>query len=408
MQKTRRDSYKARIPRGQLALLFVRALALGICVPLSSLLLLEKGCTVSTLPLVMGAFSGAVVLLELPSGVVADTFGRRRTFLLSLLLNLLHIAVFLVGDGLALMVATMLLRGAATAFSSGSVEALILEQTVARQGKEVLPSVSYQLSVLETGGIAAGTLLGGAVPLVFGAYQPVMWLAAVLVLVQALLCTLFVREERPSGAAPSMLQCVREGARFVSRDRTVLSVLVATLGAGIFLFAFESFWQPMLLETQSGGDWALGPFSFGLYGIAMVGGFIAARLLTRRERWPAAFLITRLLMAAALVFASFQSHIAGFSGGALLCYLLLGGSNIAEVSLLNESTPDTLRASVLSVNSLCCRLGGLVFSLLSAALVSGIGMRGVWVTAACLLALCMALSAAVRKAPSIVAVGAEK
>ena len=65
------------------AILFLNTFGNGILSPVFSLILLARGCDFITLPLVMGVYSATVILCEVPTGVFADLFGRRRTFLLS-------------------------------------------------------------------------------------------------------------------------------------------------------------------------------------------------------------------------------------------------------------------------------------------------------------------------------------
>lgn len=396
----------AGIPPAQLLLLFFRALGMGIFAPVLSLLLLENGCTIATLSLVMGTFGITVVVLEFPSGVAADTFGRRRTFFMALWFSLVSFLLVGLGSGVPLLAVSMLFRGAGTAFGSGSMEALVLEQAVARRGEEALPAITRANTLLETAGVAVGALLGGAVPLLTGRYDAVAWLAAALVLVQAALCWFFVSEpviasERPA----SMLACIRECGGLLRRSRLVAALLLSSVGVGFVLFTVESYWQPSFLAL-GGGNWALGPLSFCGFLAALLGGVAVSALLERRGRagwWPG-FLLGRLAMGAAMVVFSLQGRPSTFVAGYLTVYLLLGCGNIPNDALLAAAIPNRLRSSILSVSSLVLRGGGLLSSLLCGAVVGRIGIPGVWRIAGLLLAAVMAVCALLgKRAPASVA-----
>ena len=67
----------------QRLILFLHSFSGGVLMPILSLLLLERGCDLRTLPLVLGVYSATVILCEVPTGVCADLLGRKKTFLIS-------------------------------------------------------------------------------------------------------------------------------------------------------------------------------------------------------------------------------------------------------------------------------------------------------------------------------------
>jgi len=74
---------------------FLRMLATGIISPVLALMLLAHGGTIETVSLLIGVYSVTVVAAEFPSGVLADLFGQRRTFLLSTLFGVLSFCLVL-------------------------------------------------------------------------------------------------------------------------------------------------------------------------------------------------------------------------------------------------------------------------------------------------------------------------
>lgn len=68
-------------PKAAFIPITLESLARGILIPILSMILLEKGLTMTQLPLGLAICSTAIFLLEVPCGVLSDTIGRRRIFL---------------------------------------------------------------------------------------------------------------------------------------------------------------------------------------------------------------------------------------------------------------------------------------------------------------------------------------
>lgn len=126
----------------------------GIIMPVLSLLLLSRGCTMQTLPLMLGLYSLTALFLEVPSGVFADWRGRKPTCLLSVALVMAAFMLLLSAGSLPLVAAAMVLWGASRAFSSGSLDALIIDACLEEKGAERLAPITAQLTVLRSAGIA--------------------------------------------------------------------------------------------------------------------------------------------------------------------------------------------------------------------------------------------------------------
>jgi len=98
--------------------------------PVYALLFLDYGLTLGQFGLLNAIWAATIVLLEVPSGALADTIGRRNLLLVAGICMLLEMAVLLVapvgGGGwlFAFFVLNRVLSGAAEAAASGADEAL--------------------------------------------------------------------------------------------------------------------------------------------------------------------------------------------------------------------------------------------------------------------------------------------
>ncbi|MCP4181139.1 MAG: MFS transporter [bacterium] len=107
--------------------------AMGIIIPIipiMSLFLLEKGYSLVQITMVFVAYSTTTVILELPTGSLADSIVRKKVYLISLLLQLIGAIFLLVINGF---------KGAARFLSSGARDAHFIDEF-----SKIDPKVDYQ------------------------------------------------------------------------------------------------------------------------------------------------------------------------------------------------------------------------------------------------------------------------
>ena len=364
--------------RSQGALLFLLRFNLGICSPVLSLILLSKGATLQTLPLAMGLYSATVILFEVPSGVLADLIGRKRVFLLSCLLNLAANGMLWGADRYLWLMPAMVLNGLGRAFSSGTLDALFVEDAVRRGGEECLRNVTGEMSLCQNIALMLGALTGGVLPVVSG-YGAHMLLRLVLTGVTMLLAAVSVSETRPaeaSGAGRVTLRGHLRACMAALREKLRLSgVLVCDLTLGIFISFIETYWQSAFLALAGESRRPLlGVVSAMGFGMQSAGNLVLQRLPIRSEwRW---YFGLRVLAALGTALFVPGLGVPGFLAGYALIYLLLGGTDVLEQVLLNRMLPDAQRASFLSVSSLSLQAGGLSANLIAAASVGALGFTG--------------------------------
>ena len=102
-------------------------LAAALIWGVNTLFLLDAGLDILEVFLANAAFTAGSVLFEIPTGVVADTGGRRRSFLLSVIIllgtTLAYVGVAEWGGGLFAFSAVSVVMGLGFTFYSGAVEA---------------------------------------------------------------------------------------------------------------------------------------------------------------------------------------------------------------------------------------------------------------------------------------------
>lgn len=109
-----------------------------------SLIIISKGYPLEYLAVIMVMYSIAVMVAEVPSGVFADTWGRKASFLLGLAFSLVG-TICILFDSLYLLGLGFLLTGLGRAFGSGSLDAKYIEDGQKAGGK--LEDLVYALEI---------------------------------------------------------------------------------------------------------------------------------------------------------------------------------------------------------------------------------------------------------------------
>ena len=381
---------------------FLKFFASGIIVPILSLMLLARGATIENISLIIGLYSVTVIISEFPSGVFADLYGRKTSFLLSSILYLISYCMFFFSRSAVILLFGMVINGLSRAFSSGSIESLFIDQSVEKQVP--LERVTARLSILESAGLGIGALVGGVIAGVGEKFSLNLGSNILLTAVILVLTILFVKEaprKRAEHVASSHLQLftkqVKESVVFAKQRGTVRILLIFFLLMGFSLSAIEVYWQPAL-ETYQPVYWLFGAVTFAGFAFVMLGSWVSERLLRAH---PKAGIRLLLLLKAplgiALILFSFSRSEYSLIGLYLGLYLLIGGSSVVESTLLNQIAPSSHRASILSLFSLVLQIGGVLASVGGFLVSTYSRYQNLWLIAGALLLLTCAVVAILRK-----------
>lgn len=106
--------------------LFFITIAVSLPHSVLTILLLNKGLCLSQIMLIQVGYSLAIILIEYPSGILADIYSRKLIFILSkLFLIMLFIIVFLSNNFILLFIAWFL-YGISSALENGTIEVQII------------------------------------------------------------------------------------------------------------------------------------------------------------------------------------------------------------------------------------------------------------------------------------------
>ena len=131
----------------------------------NTLFLLGAGLSFFEVFVANAAFSAGMVLFEVPTGVVADTLGRRVSFLLSLVVlsatTLLYVALAQVGAGVVAFSVVSVAMGLGFTFYSGAMEAWLVDALAVTGFTGALDSVFARGQQITGAAMLVCTVAGG-------------------------------------------------------------------------------------------------------------------------------------------------------------------------------------------------------------------------------------------------------
>ena len=352
------------------ALLLLNTLAASLIWGINTLFLLDAGLTNTEAFAANAFFTAGLMLFEIPTGVIADTRGRRASYLLGTLAlvasTLLYLLMWRIGAPFWAWALSSMFIGLGCAFFSGAVEAWLVDALAASGFKGKLESVLAKGEIVEGAAMLAGSVAGGLIAQMSNLGVPYV-VRALLLVATFVLAFVAMRDlgfTPVAGKHPikEIRKVLADSLRHGLGNPPVRWVMLeAPFSMGVSVYAFYAM-QPYLMQLY--GD----PQAYGIAGLAaaivggaqIAGGLLAphaGRLFRRRTSVILACLIASTLALALIGLAP------GFWGAISL--LVLWGLMFAIImpvrqAYLNGLISSENRATVLSFDSLLGSGGGVV------------------------------------------------
>lgn len=371
-----------------LLLLLLNWFSIGLIVPVLSLIFIDKGCTLPQIAILIGFSAFTVILLELPSGILSDLLGRKKVFMLSCAMNVIASIAMLCLSGFALLIPAVIIMGAGRAFSTGSVDAMLIDDTLARKGSQSLSHATTAIALTETIGISAGAIIGGFLPDItkninaLGTFDLNLILRCILYAVILIITFAYIKENhKHADERIGIKEHLLTGFKFIKSSPTVILLAISMLMSGLFIAPVESYWQPVYTSLLPSGNlfFTIGLISFGCFAFAALGSIVAKRFMRPRiKSLSFKYTLARITLFSVFIIFSLQKTVIGFGGMFMLVYFLFAGSNVIDSTMLNMQIPSKLRSSMLSFVSLIFQGGCLLSPLFSTFAVTRVGIEGLW------------------------------
>ena len=359
-----------KVQRTYLVLTLLSTLAASFIWGINTLFLLDAGLSNTEAFAANAFFTAGQVIFEVPTGVVADTWGRRTSYLLGALTlflsTLLYLAMWTIHAPFWAWALSSMLLGLGFTFFSGATEAWLADALAFTGAGDELDAVFARGQVVFGAAMLTGSVAGGFVAQLTNLGVPYV-IRCALLLLTLIAAAWSMRDlgftpERGNGVVDRVRSVVRASLDSGWRNPPVRWLMLAgTFSGAVGMFAFYAL-QPYLLGLYGNAR------AFGLAGViaALVAGTqiiagLAAPLLRRVFALRThVLLIAALLTTVCLIGMGSTSNL-----GAAIALVLVWSFSFWIVAPIREAylnglIPSAQRATVLSFDNLMNAAGGAV------------------------------------------------
>lgn len=355
--------------------------AIGLIIPILSLMILKKGHDISQVGICLGLYAGMTLLFELPTGGLADSIGRKTVNVISLFVLLFAFISLTLSEGILSFYFSFSLLGASRALSSGTLDAWFVEALGVEDSGKLQKAFALH-GVFITLGLGAGSFLGGALPSWvsdlssiyegFNEYTPSLLLAIMITLINTILTLVLVKDDfeiKKGGLYKSILDVPTViSAAFVYsvKHRNTFKLIIISSLFGITSNSLQYLWQPQveIIMGDHFQTWYLGVIGAGYFVFGAIGSYLAmpTKNIIRGGSEKIAF-IMRFISGLCILGVALSPDLTLFTAFFWGYFLTNCIVSPYHSTLFNQNIPTDKRSSLLSLESFSIQLGGLLGSI---------------------------------------------
>jgi MFS family permease len=356
--------------RTYLTLTLFNTLAASLIWGINTLFLLDAGLSATQAFIANAFFTVGMVLFEIPTGVIADTRGRRLSYMLGLITLAVSTFAYLLmwmihGPFIGWVIASLAL-GLGFTFFSGATEAWLVDALKFTKFKGQLESVFGKAQIV--GGIAmlSGSVLGGIIAQFTNLGVP-YYVRVGLLLVTFIIAAIYMRDlgfkaEKGENYRKEVRQLLHASIKYGLKNPPVRWVMLsAPFISGVSIYVFYAL-QPYLLGIY--GDptayWIAG-LTAAIVAASQIAGGISAPFVRRLFKKRTTVLVLGIFVSAvALLCMGLIANFYVVLGLIVLWGLIAAAITPVRQAYMNSLIPSKQRATVLSFDSLLGSGGGVV------------------------------------------------
>ena len=246
----------------------------------------------------VAVYSGIMLLIETPAGILADRWSRKGVLILSSIALGLSAIIGAVSGNVGVFIISTSLWGAYVALSSGTYDSIIYDVLQEEQGHSRNYEKFYgRHKVVEGIAFVVGALAGGAIAQLFG-MREAFYYSIPFIIVSIVFLVIFKEPTiHKADAAASVKEHIGQTFSAVLKKRSLITILIGLVVLNVVmnsLFEFSQLW----LIAVAAPVIIYGPASALVFSSWSLGGIIAKHI--KSFRWTLIICATMLVSAVSL------------------------------------------------------------------------------------------------------------
>ena len=355
---------------------------LSDCLPIYALytmLFREKGLSITEIALLLSFWSFVVLLMELPSGILADRWNRRNMLCIAAVLKAVCYILWCFSDAFAMFGLGFLFWGIADAFSSGTEEGLLYDHLRSENRESEFSEIYGKGRFFATLGILVAIISSGILASFIG-------ISAISVLSAAICVVTFIfiyqmREknyysERLKEEKIDYFKTLFEAVKLCIKNPSMLVnmiFLVFVVSIADYLDEYDAL---IIDDFQLGYLWISAIFVVRFIFVA-IGNRIAHKIEEKFKTKDKGFILAIIASLLLLIFSVMWNQYAIPALG--VACMIMAIVDVIQINIIQGEVKEEGRTTVMSIYSMVQNAAMIVFSLTYALLSSVYGLKMVYV-----------------------------
>ena len=327
--------------------------------PYNAIAVLYFAAITGSLTLGMTVFSIVMIssaVFEVPTGVISDLVGRRRTFILGSLMSVVAVTLYALSHSFWLLACGAIFQGASRAFFSGNNEALLHETLAQEKREHEFPELLGKTRSMYQLAEAIAALIGGL--LAIWSLRLAVWTSIFPQILCLVVSFFFVEPKIVEHVTTNVFSHMRDALKqFVSnaRLRLVSFSSIIQFGVGESMFYIEPAFVAALWPA-----WGIGIYRMLDHTLGWISYWFSGRFIKKYSPLPSLLAATCYIGVLGLVAFGIPSILSPiFLAATSIVYGII---IVSQNTLLQREFTDNQRATLGSINSL---FGSICFGLFS-------------------------------------------
>lgn len=283
---------------------------------------------------------------EIPTGLVADKYGRKASIIIGLILHLIYLYTFIEKQGYYILLFASIFSGLYTCFISGSLEAWVVENT----DRPIEEIFSNNNIIRNVAGVTAGIF--GAILASKNLVYP--WIFSFIISIVLLIFMIFFVSDNFRYTSEDKKQTIKSismnSLSIVKNNKEIFIIFIVALFIALSNSAANVFQQPRFLGTSNYPIWIMGILKV-VFSIAMIFGSYIAKIISKNREDYYGVSITCFILFLFLILSSISNRFYFILPMFILYEIGRGMYPVTSQIFINKRIPNEYRATLLSLLS---------------------------------------------------------
>lgn len=320
--------------------------------PISYLFYLENGFHEFEFLTLHAVYSGVIAIVEVPSGYIADVWGRKKALISGTFFGTIGFSVYGFTDGLIFFLIAEILLGIGTSLLSGADSALLYDSFL--ESKNEKKYIKHESIITALGNFSEVTAALFVSIIILSTYRQYFQLQMILAF-SGFIAALFltepkIHEKKLTGSFKEILDIV---TYTFNENKKLRNILIFSSIIGFSSLSMAWLAQPILekigiKESNFGFSWAL-------LNLLVMMGSITAIYISQKLHYKATLLFIAIPLSAGFLVIGFNITLWTIIP-LIIFYFVRGTAHPILKMYINRLTSSEKRATVLSLRSLIIRI----------------------------------------------------